>query len=279
MGLVGEHFVDSGHEGTWRRRLVRFLALATVVVGGLVAGWFVFGNLATTPSDDGRNEVAEGGAGGAVAPSASAPAPTTSEPPVLLERGDRGAEVAEWQQLLQAAGVEVSVDSEFGPTTERLTARFQRLIGEEPTGRVTGRTLAAAERGSSLRSVRIFLVRDGELEDVRRRVDRTQLARGALEMLIAAPLQVEREEGLSSAVPATTEIVGVRVDGGTADVTLTGFATDPEPEALRRRVEQVVATLTRFGSIDQVRLLLPEDDAAVFSDVGVVLTGASGGDG
>lgn len=275
MGLVGEHFVDSGHDGVWRRRLVRLLALAAMVAGGLVAGWFVFGGLGGSPPGDDGDQTASGGA---ATPSAPPSAPAASEPAVLLEPGDTGDEVAQWQRLLAATGLDVAVDSQFGPNTERLTAEFQRQIGEEPTGRVTTRTLAAAERESSLRTVRIFLVRDDALERVRRRVDRTQLARGALEMLIAAPLQAEREEGLSSAVPPTTRVVGVRVDGGTADVTLTGFATDPEPDSLRQRVEQVVATLTRFDSIDQVRLLLPEADAAIFSDAGVVLTGAPGGD-
>ncbi|CAN5780090.1 hypothetical protein BH23ACT10_BH23ACT10_37990 [soil metagenome] len=274
MGLdVGDETVRNGPPW-WRGRIVRGLALAIIVVGGVVAGLLIFSN-----RDAGESTA--GGDGGAAAADgvSEAPSQSASEPAVLLEPGATGEDVQQWQQLLVAAGLDVGVDSQFGPTTERETATFQRTVGEEPTGKVTTRTLAAAEGAASLKRVRIFLVRDGALDRVRRRVDEAQLARGALEMLIAAPLQVERDDGLSSAIPRGTAVRSVRVEGRIAEVALTGFAADPQEDSLQRRVEQVVATATQFDSINEVRLLLPPEDAAVFSDAGVVLTSSDGGDG
>lgn len=257
----------------WRGRIVRGLVLAMILLGGVVVGLTVLGNRnADQSAADGGDPVAADG-------TSETPSESTSEPAVLLEPGATGDDVQQWQQLLVAAGLDVGVDSQFGPTTERETATFQRTIGEEPTGKVTTRTLTAAEGAASLKRVRIFLVRDGALDRVRRRVDETQLARGALEMLIAAPLQSERDDGLSSAIPRGTAVRAVRVEGRIAEVTLTGFAADPQQESLQRRVEQVVATATQFDSITEVRLLLPPEDAAVFSDAGVVLTGSDSGDG
>jgi peptidoglycan hydrolase-like protein with peptidoglycan-binding domain len=273
MGLATDTVVVRDGPRWWRGRVARLLLLAIVVAGGAVVGLMAFGGPPTGGS------VAESDGGPAAAAPSEAPSVTPTRPEVVLEPGTSGPEVVRWQELLLAAGLDVSVDSQFGPATERVTARFQRSIGEEPTGRVTTRTMAAAQNGPSLRRVRIFLLRDGELDGVRRLVDRTQLARGALEMLIAGPLQVERDDGMSTAVPPGTMVRAVRVDAGTAEVTLTGFAADPDERSLRQRVEQVVATVTRFDSINAVRFQLPPDDAMVFEDAGVVLTDAREGDG
>lgn len=270
MGLATDDSIM--HESTpwWRGRRLRMLLLGAVILGGIVAGLLVFDNLSVDPAAPAADGQGDRGAASA-APSAAATSPPPAGPTVVLRPGASGQEVQQWQQLLQDAGLDVSVDGQFGPGTEQVTADFQRAIGEEPTGQVTSRTLAAAESGSSLRRVRIFLLRDGELEGVRRLVDRTQLARGAVEMLIAAPLQAERDDGLSSAIPSTTSVVGVRVDGGVAEISLTGFAAEPDEASLGPRVQQVIATLTRFNSVDEVRFRLPPDEATVFSDAGVVL--------
>jgi peptidoglycan hydrolase-like protein with peptidoglycan-binding domain len=48
----------------------------------------------------------------------------------VLERGDRGAGVAEWQQHLnEIAGRDLVVDGWFGPNTERATTDWQRFFG------------------------------------------------------------------------------------------------------------------------------------------------------
>lgn len=273
MGLAESSDLMAGQRW-WQHRAARVLLITVVVLAGVVVGWRVFGGAGTPDPIAGGTAAADEGTAASPTPTAQA-----SQPAVILQRGDNDDDVLRYQQLLVQAGLELRIDGDFGPATEEATRSFQRTIGVEPTGRVTTRTMAAAASGEHLRRVRIFLLRDGELDGVTRRVDETQLARGALEMLVAAPLLAERDEGLTSAIPRGTEVRDVRVERGRATVSLSGFAEDPDDGSLRQRVGQVVRTLTRFDAIDEVRLQLPPDDAAVFSQAGVAITGREAGDG
>jgi peptidoglycan hydrolase-like protein with peptidoglycan-binding domain len=252
----------------------RILVLSLLVVIGAVVGWLLLrdrGVSDTTPSG-----VAAGTATSEPAATSAASAAATIE----LGPGDNGPPVRAWQQALRDAGFEVVPDGIYGPGTEEATRRFQASTGEEPTGRVTSRTLAAGRHASSLRPVGVFLLRDGELQRARRLVDETQLARGALEALVAAPLASERDEGLATAIPRDVTVDAVAVEEGTATVRMRGFAADTGAGNLQARVDQVVRTLTRFDSIDDVRFVLPADDMTVFADAGVSLDRPRGtGDG
>lgn len=251
----------------WQGRAAWLVLLALVVVAGAVVGW----RLLRGPSESaaGRDDTAVSADGDGAESQSTETAPVES--PVVLRPGDNNADVKRYQRLLDAAGFDLQADSEFGPNTERETRRFQRATGEEPSGAVTERTMAAAERADRLRRVRIFLLRDGRVDDIRRRVDEVQLVRGTLEMLIAAPLQVERDNGLASAIPPRTRVDRVRVSDGVASVSLSGFAADPDQRSLGQRVDQVVATLTRFDAIDAVVLQLPQEEQTVFTEAGVAV--------
>ncbi len=80
----------------------------------------------------------------------SEPMPDGSEapqpPPVPLRLGSHGPEVARWQRALNAAGFACVVDSDFGPTTKRLTQQFQAKHGLAADG-VVGEVTRAAARG------------------------------------------------------------------------------------------------------------------------------------
>ena len=90
-----------------------------------------------------------------------------------------------------------------------------------------------------------------------------------VEALVAAPLAAERDAGLSTAIPPGVNVDTVSVGDGTATVRLRGFTAGAGAGNLQARVDQVVRTLTRFDSIDDVQFVLPADDAAVFADAGV----------
>lgn len=252
----------------WWRRRVGWLLLAVVLGAAVTTLWW---------SRLDRGGVADG-APPPAQPSAPASAAAAEPAPaeVLLEPGDRGEDVTRWQELLQDAGIDLQADGQFGPRTEAATRRFQATLGEEPSGQVTTRTMAAAERASSFDVLDVHFVRDGALDPVRRRVDRTELARGVLRALLAGPLQAERDDGLSSAIPADTALQHLEVDGGVAVVELTGFAAAPD-DGLDHRVDQVVSTLTQFASIEAVRFVLPPQDAQVFADANVVVDEPVGG--
>lgn len=265
---MGLNISDDVLRGEVRRggRLGWVVLLAVVVLAGAAVGWFVL-----VDRDDAIAEAADTAQEpDATASESASAAPADTE--VLLEEGARGDDVRQWQELLQAADLDVSVDGQFGPQTTEATRTFQAQISEEPTGQVTAFTIAAAQRASSLREVDIFLIRDGELDAVARLVDEALLARSALRALLAAPLQAERDDGLRSAIPSQTVLNSIDVDGGTAVVALSGFAADPGPKKMRRRVDQVVETLTQFGSIDTVRFQLTDDDVRAFADAGVVVS-------
>ncbi|HSJ47139.1 MAG TPA: GerMN domain-containing protein [Euzebyales bacterium] len=267
MGLITvDDLVERRWARAWRGAGL-ILGLTLVVVVAAVAGWLLL--------RDGSGEFVapSGGAqtASAAAPSAAEPTVASEQVRVVLGPGDTGPRVRGWQRALREVGLEVDVDGVFGPGTLEATRRFQASVGEEPTGEVTSRTLAAGRYASSLRQVGIFLLHDGELERVHRRVDETQLARGALEALVAAPLASERDEGLSTAIPRGATVVAVSVGDGTATVRLRGFAAATGAGDLQVRVDQVVRTLTLFDSVDDVRFVLPADDMAVFADAGIPL--------
>lgn len=272
MGLMTfDDVVDDRWGRAWRGAGL-ILGLALIVVVGAVAGWLLL-------RDGGGDGVAAPG-GGVQTPSAAEPTVASEQVRVELGPGDTGPQVRAWQRALRAAGLDVDLDGVFGAGTEGATRRFQASVGQEPTGEVTSRTLAAARYASALRPVGVFLLRGDELARVRRRVDETQLARGAVEALVAAPLASERDAGLSTAIPRGVTVVAVSVGDGTATVRLRGFATATGAGNLQARVDQVVRTLTRFDSIDAVRFALPADDMAVFADAGIPLDrprGAGGG--
>jgi murein L,D-transpeptidase YcbB/YkuD len=68
----------------------------------------------------------------------------------VLNRGDLGVDVAEWQTFLRAqgycalSGAPLAVTSDFDEDTEVATRRFQQDHGLEPTGVLCPRTDAAA---------------------------------------------------------------------------------------------------------------------------------------
>lgn len=88
-------------------------------------------------------------------------------PDVLMERGDRGADVRSLQQLLKAAGFDPGpIDGIFGGLTENAVEAFQGANGLAVTGKVDGVTLDAlseaadsglllerGDRGESVRSL------------------------------------------------------------------------------------------------------------------------------
>lgn len=58
-------------------------------------------------------------------------------PAVEFERGDRGAEVADFQKKLHSLGYLITVDGDFGPETQKFVKQFQLAQGQAETGKVT----------------------------------------------------------------------------------------------------------------------------------------------
>ena len=76
----------------------------------------------------------------------------------LLRQGDSGAAVTELQRLLNAKGVNVTVDGIFGASTQKAVIQFQRSNGLTADGIVGAKTWAALRKvATSIRLVDVAL--------------------------------------------------------------------------------------------------------------------------
>ena len=108
----------------------------------------------------------------------------------------------------------------------------------------------------------VYLLRDGKIAPVRRSVEATPgVARASLEALLEGPTSEERAGGLVSAIPEGTRLLDIAVADGVATVDLSGEFDDGGGSAsMQARVAQVVATLTRFPTIERVGFRLDGED-------------------
>lgn len=114
---------------------------------------------------------------------------------------------------------------------------------------------------------------DPKLFPVRRSAQTLAVGRAALEELIAGPASGDGE-GLSSAVPADTRVLGLNIAGGLATADLSSeFEAGGGSLSMQMRLAQVVFTLTQFPSVDRVAFRLDGEPVDVFSGEGIVLDG------
>jgi peptidoglycan hydrolase-like protein with peptidoglycan-binding domain len=74
--------------------------------------------------------------------------PTATDP--TLRQGDSGAAVSELQQLLNAKGINITVDGVFGDATRAAVVQFQKQSGIATDGVVGPQTWQALRRGGPI---------------------------------------------------------------------------------------------------------------------------------
>ena len=74
--------------------------------------------------------------------------PTATDP--TLRQGDSGAAVSELQQLLNAKGINITVDGVFGNATRAAVVQFQQQNGHVVDGIVGTQTWQALRRGGPI---------------------------------------------------------------------------------------------------------------------------------
>ncbi|GGM30077.1 GerMN domain-containing protein [Dactylosporangium sucinum] len=99
---------------------------------------------------------------------------------------------------------------------------------------------------------KLYLVRDGRLIGVERRIGRPASLDQQLNDLLAGPTEQERNNGFGSALEGTDLIIGAALDGGTAVVTV-GDTTIRNDEVLA--YGQIVCTLASRDDVANVRFL------------------------
>ena len=138
----------------------------------------------------------------------------------------------------------------------------------------TGATpTTATETRPVTSSVAVYLLRDGKVSPVRRTIESTPaVARAALTELLKGPTADERADRLSSAIPSETALRDISLSGGVATVDLDGTFDDGGGSAsMLGRVAQIVATLTRFPTIERVAFRIDGAPVEAVGGEGVVV--------
>jgi hypothetical protein len=107
------------------------------------------------------------------------------------------------------------------------------------------------------------------------------VARAAMNALLAGPQGRELWDGagISSAIPAGTELRGISISGGIATVDLSSeFEAGGGSASMFGRLGQVVYTLTQFPTVTSVVFQVEGRTVTVFGSEGIVLDGPIGRD-
>jgi Immunoglobulin-like domain of bacterial spore germination/Sporulation and spore germination len=115
----------------------------------------------------------------------------------------------------------------------------------------------------------VYLLRDGKVTPVERTIPFTlDPERAALLTLLDGPTDDESSIGLSTEIPTGTELLDFTLDDGVATVDLEGsFVETGGTDSTAGRVAQVVATLTRYRTVDRVAF---EVDGEAMESIGEV---------
>jgi spore germination protein GerM len=119
----------------------------------------------------------------------------------------------------------------------------------------------------------VYLLRDGKVAPVSRTIPATlDPERAALGVLLEGPTADEVADGLSTAIPDRTELRGLTLADGVATVDLEGTFDDGGGSAsMLGRVAQIVATLTRYGTVERVAFRLDGERVETIGGEGVVV--------
>jgi germination protein M len=118
-----------------------------------------------------------------------------------------------------------------------------------------------------------YLLRDEKIAPVARAAaETTGVAAAALRALLDGPTDAEREAGLTTAIPDGTTLNGLTITDGLATVDLSSaFDSGAGSASTSARVAQVVATLTRYPSVQRVAFRLDGEPAQAIGGEGVAV--------
>jgi spore germination protein GerM len=111
----------------------------------------------------------------------------------------------------------------------------------------------------------IYLLRDDQLRRVARLIERPVTLNKVFDQLELGPNEDEVEEGVRSAFPAGTEILGVFLLGnGTLEVNLNEAFTAFEGDVQTQALAQIVFTGTELGNVTNGVLFRIENESTAF---------------
>jgi hypothetical protein len=133
--------------------------------------------------------------------------------------------------------------------------------------------------GSRVQNALVYFVRGNQLVPVFRSGPSSMTsAQLAMRQLLTGPSPEDQADGLTTAIPSDTALLGVVIDNGVATVNLSQeFERAPESGSqvvYELRLAQVVYTLTELTDVDAVRFKYEGDPVAVIDQDGNPVNGA-----
>jgi germination protein M len=121
------------------------------------------------------------------------------------------------------------------------------------TAPASTQSTTTAGRPAEQITLRVYFLHEGQVAAAQRTAMSTPaVARAALQELIAGPIGSERAAGLSSDVPANSELRSVKIERGLATVDLSHSFAEGAEATITPRLAQVVYTLTQFPTVSRV---------------------------
>lgn len=175
-----------------------------------------------------------------------------------------------------ACGGDGNDDGGDDPTTTAPPGTTTTTAGDDGSGDGDG----DGDGGSGEIAARVYFARDEKVATAGRTITTPAVGRRSIEALLEGPDGFEADIGMSSAIPAGTELLDIDVDDGLATVDLSGdFATGGGSLSMELRVAQVVFTLTQFDTVDTVTIMLDGQEATEgIGGEGIPATGVDRGD-
>jgi hypothetical protein len=160
----------------------------------------------------------------------------------------------------------VACSSDDDDTTSTATTAQPADTSSPPDDTASPDTTAPAETTM----VEVWFTRDEQLAVGSFEATLSTPATDAMEALLAGPVDLDAEIGMTSAIPAGTELLGLDIADGTAIVDLSGtFESGGGSLSMSLRVAQVVSTLTQFDTVDRVTIRLDGRDVDAIGGEGV----------
>jgi germination protein M len=144
-----------------------------------------------------------------------------------------------------------------------------------PTTTTPETTLPTTLPPSDEPAVALYFVRGETLTVVGRSIGTWEIT-AVTQALLAGPTDAESADGVSTQIPAGTELLGATIDGNVATVDLTSaFESGGGSLSMTLRVAQVIYTLTQLPDVDVVQFRLDGEPREMIGGEGIIVTDAS----
>lgn len=174
-----------------------------------------------------------------------------------------------WAALASVAVLVLSAacgdgDQQSGPTPTPSPS----IATATPTPTVT----ATPTQAPVTSTVAVYFVKAEKMAPAQRSASGSGVGAAAVRALLAGPTAAEQQAGMSSAIPAGTQLRSLTISRGLAVVDLSGgFASGGGSFSMGARMAQLVTTLTQFPTVSQVRLWLDGTPATTLGGEGLIV--------